>query len=424
MRTLIPVLALAALGGCKKEEQPAAATAPAPSATPAAPAPKPSAAPGVDADKKVVRVGALNDESGPAAAIGKPYAVGKRLLARAVKEGDVKVLPAGWTFELVERDHGYNPQQSVQHYNAIKDEVLFIAHSFGTPNTMPLLPMLERDNVVAFPASLASQMAEHKHTPPLGPSYRVEAMRALDWVVETAGDAKKVKAAVVHQQDDYGKDALTGWLEAAKHHGVEVVDQQAVAPGQKDYAAVVTSLKEKGATHVLVATLPSGTGPLLGTAAQLGFKPVWIGNTPSWIDRFFDEKVLPPPVLGGFHWATGLTYWGEDAAAMKDFLAIYEKYGKEMSEPNFYILASYFQGMVALEALKRAIEAGAVTREGYVAALAGIEGYDAGGLAPAITLSKFPYVTSTKTRILKPKLAEKTWEEVAAYADPKALAPK
>ncbi len=36
---------------------------------------------GVDVEKKIIRIGALNDESGPAAAIGKPYALGKRILS-------------------------------------------------------------------------------------------------------------------------------------------------------------------------------------------------------------------------------------------------------------------------------------------------------------------------------------------------------
>jgi hypothetical protein len=108
---------------------------------------------------------------------------------------------------------------------------------------------------------------------------------------------------------------------------------------------------------------------------------------------------------------------------MKEFLDIYEKH-KAMGEPNFYILASFFQGLVALEALNRAIEQDQVTREGFVAALKTVQGYDAGGLAQPIDLSKFPYVTSTRTRVLKPRLAEKSWEVAAPFADPKSLAAK
>ncbi len=134
---------------------------------------------GVNVEEGIIRIGVLNDESGPAAVIGRPFAIGKRLLAAHVNAGDSGILPEGWTIELVERDHGYNPQQSVAAYNEIKDDVLFIGTSFGTPNTLPLRPMLERDGVVAFPASLSSEMAADVHTPPVGPSYKVEAMRAM-----------------------------------------------------------------------------------------------------------------------------------------------------------------------------------------------------------------------------------------------------
>jgi ABC-type branched-subunit amino acid transport system substrate-binding protein len=415
---------------CKKEEPPSGTAGTAGSGTTAgaagsdagaAAAARPSGPAGVDMEKKTVKIGALNDESGPGAAIGKKYAIGKRLLVKAVNAGDVKALPEGWKVELVEKDHAYNPQQSVQHYNAIKDDVLYIAHSFGTPNTMPLIPMLERDGMVAFPASLSSELAKHKETPPLGPSYKIEAMRAMDFAVENGGGADKVKAAIVYQQDDYGKDGLAGWTAAAAHHKVEVVEQQAVAPGQKDYAAVVTALKNKGATHVLLTTLPSGTGPLLGTAAQLGYKPVWIGNTPAWIDRFFSAEVIPPPVLANFHWVTGITYWGEDVPGMKEFVALWDKDGKEFGDPDFYILASYFQGLVGLEALKRAIEGGKpVTRSAYLAGLTAIESYDGNGMFQPVRLNKIPYETAARTRILKPKLADKTWEVVAPYAYPKA----
>ena len=369
---------------------------------------------GVDLDKKVIKIGTLNDESGPAAAIGKPFAIGKRLVAKVADE----MLPEGWTVELVERDHGYNPQKSVQAYNELKDEVLFIATSFGTPNTLPLRPMLARDKVMAFPASLSSKMAEFKQTPPLGPSYTIEAKRAMDWVVASAGDAKKVKAAIVYQQDDYGKDGLAGWKAGAARHGVEIVSEQTVSPGQKDMAAVVTALKDKGATHVLLSVLPSATGPILGTAAQLKYMPIWVGNTPAWIDAFFIPKVIPPVVFTNYHQMRGQPYWGEDVQGMSDFQATWAKHGKDLGNPDFYILVSFIQGMIQLGAVASAIESGDLTRAGFAKALAGMKDWNAGGMIQPVDLSTFPYVTGTRTRVLKPVMDKKTWSEVAPYAEP------
>ena len=137
--TVLACAALALACGKKVEEKKAE-----PQPTPgSAEAPKPAAAaPGVDMAKKVVRIGALNDESGPAKTIGLPFANGKRLLVKAIETGAVKALPDGWKIELVEKDHGYNPQQSVQLYKEIKDQVLFLTTSFGTPPTLPLAMML------------------------------------------------------------------------------------------------------------------------------------------------------------------------------------------------------------------------------------------------------------------------------------------
>ena len=120
---------------------------------------------GVDLEEKVLYLGALNDESGPAVAIGRIYAAGPRILAARVNTGGSGLLPEGWTIELVERDHGYNPQRSVQAYNEIRDRVLYLTTSFGTPNTLPLRPLLERDQMVAIPASLSSLMTENQYTP-------------------------------------------------------------------------------------------------------------------------------------------------------------------------------------------------------------------------------------------------------------------
>ncbi len=370
---------------------------------------------GVDAESKTITIGALNDESGPAAAIGKPFALGKRILAAHANAGH-GILPDGWKVKLVEKDHGYNPQKSVQAYKEIRDDVLFLATSFGTPPTLPLRKDLGRDEIVAFPASFSSQMAENAYTPPAGASYVVEARRAMDWAVEKLGGADKVKAGIVYNQDDYGKDGLEGWEAQAKQLGVTVVDKQAATPGQKDFTAAITSLKEKGANVVLLTVLPSATGPLLGTAAKMQFQPVFIGNTPAWLDLFFSPKVIPPAVFGNFFWVTSLPYWGEDVPGMADFVAAFDEHaGGERRD--FYTLISYMQGRFALEAAKRAIEAGDVTRTGYLKALQAMKGVTMLGLT--VDFTKVPYVTNTKTRILKPLMDRGTWELVAPFAEPK-----
>jgi len=374
---------------------------------------------GIDLENKVLRIGALNDESGPAAGIGRPYAVGKRILARQVNAGGSGLLPEGWTIELIERDHGYNPQRSLQLLNEIKDDVLFIGTSFGTPNTLPLRPVLQREGIVAFPASLSSKMAEFEYTPPIGTAYTLEAGRALDWAIANSGSPERVKAGIIYQQDDYGKDGFDGLLAAAKRNGVDIVAEETHAPGQSDFTASVSALKRAGATHVLLITLPSATGPILGTAAQLDYKPFWIGVSPAWIDRFFDPNVIPPSVFENFYWATSFRYWGEDVPFMRDFLATYKQFGKDLAEPDFYIMMSYLQGLLELEIFRQALERGDVSRAGYLKALHGLSKYTANGALPTpADLSKVPYSTGVTARILKPNFVARSWSVVGGYAKP------
>ena len=378
---------------------------------------------GVDAEAMVIRIGVLNDESGPAAAIGRPFAAGKRLLAAFVNAGGSGILPEGWTVELIDRDHAYNPQQSVEAYNEIKDDILFIGTSFGTQNTLPLRPMLEQSTIMAFPASLSSQLADHTYTPPIGPSYLVEAMRAMDFIVEQAADPASIQAGIIYQQDDYGQDGIDGWTAAAAHHGVTIVSQQTVAPGQQDMTAVVQALEDAGATHVLLTTLPSATGPILGTAAQLGYMPVWVGNTPAWVDAFFSPDVIPSQVFGQYYQMSGFPYWGEDVPGMDTFLAAWDAHGEGLGNPDFYIFVSYLQGLVQLEAARLAIEAGDITRAGYQTALQSLQGYDAGGLLQPLDLTGEPYVTSMRTRVLQPNFEQSSWVEAAGFAEPATSVP-
>ena len=377
---------------------------------------------GVDLENKTIHIGALNDESGPAAAIGKPFAVGKRVLAKRVNAEGSDLLPEGWSLKLHEEDHGYNPSKAVQAYKKIRNDVLYIATSFGTPNTLPLRKFLKKDDVIAFPASLSSKMAEHEYTPPLAPSYKLEAMRAMDFAVQDAGSADEVKAGIVYQKDDYGKDGLLGWKKAAEKHGVEIVSEQTVSAGQKDVTAVIKSLKDAGANYVMLTVLPSSTGPILGTAGQLKYAPTWIGNTPAWIDKFFAEKSpLPAKAFANFYWSTGLPYWGEDVPGMDEFTKAYEEYGKDQHPRDFYILSSYIQGLAQVEILSRAIESGALTRTNFREQMHTVTDFDADGMIQPLNLAKVPYITGTKARILKPVPKEKSWSVAGDYATPEAF---
>lgn len=386
----------------------------------AAPAP----APGVDPAQRTVAIGALVDLSGPVASIGRPWTAGLRILVQQVNAGGSGFLPEGWKLTLVERDHGYAPDRALAQYDTLRNGVLYLACSFGTANTLPLRPLLAKDAMVAFPASLSARLAESEFTPPIGPSYAIETLRALDWMARQAGGAANVKLGLVYQDDDYGAESRAAVREAAPVLGLTVVAERGYAPGEADYSGVVAALREAGATHVMLTTVPSATAPILSLAHQAGYAPVWVGNSPAWLDRFFDDKVVPPAIFGSFRWVTSTAYWGENRPFMRGFVAAYARFAGESVPRDHYILTGYSAGLIGLTALSRAIEAGDVTRAGFLRALRGLKDYDTHGTVPRpLDYTQLPYAVGSLTRVLKPDFARASWTVEAGYAAPSVKPP-
>ena len=157
---------------------------------------------------------------------------------------------------------------------------------------------------------------------------------------------------------------------------------------------------------MLLGILPSATGPLLGTAAQLGYEPVWMGNTPAWIDGFFDPEVLPPSVFDSFYMVHGNTYWGEDRPGFEAFLRAFDK--------------GYMLAVAGLEIFSRALESGDLTDTGVLAAVRSIQGWDMGGLSQPIDLSSMPYEGHRQIRVLRPQMDVGGWEVVSDFAPPES----
>jgi ABC-type branched-subunit amino acid transport system substrate-binding protein len=247
-------------------------------------------------------------------------------------------------------------------------------------------------------------------------------MRAMDWAVEQAGGSGSVQAGIVYQQDDYGQDGLDGWRTAAAFHGVEIVSEQAVSPGQSDFTAIVSTLRANDANFVLISALPGATSPLLGTAQQLGYEAVWLGNTPSWGDEFFDASVVPPAAFESYYNVSSVPFWGEDVPGMDRFLDAYERFGHEASA-DWYTLMAYLVASLGAEAFRIALEAGDVTRDGYLSAMGSIDDYDVGGLLhEPMSLIEVPYRAATRVRVLRPSFETGSWSIVSDFAEPLALA--
>ncbi|TMB59364.1 MAG: hypothetical protein E6J49_15245 [Chloroflexi bacterium] len=126
------VIGLLVLGACR------AAPSEAPSPTVAA------IKTGVGVEGLTIKLAEITPLTGTVAIIGKPLTRGHEVYFKYVNDvlgGIGKNLPKEQRYkvELVTVDSQYLPDVHVQQYNAVKDKVLAIAQSLGTPQTKAIL---------------------------------------------------------------------------------------------------------------------------------------------------------------------------------------------------------------------------------------------------------------------------------------------
>ena len=225
---------------------------------------------------------------------------------------------------------------------------------------------------------------------PVGTPYSIDVANALDYVTE--GGAKKLKVGIIYQNDEYGADGLRGFDAAKDALGFTEAGRQSYKPGDTDFTAQVQKLKAAGADAVVLTALPSATGPIVGTAATLGFTPQWILQGPSYIEQLITEDgtagAKPTPVAAALKGAIVTSFsapWGDDAVpGMKQLLADQRQFAPEQT-PSIYFSLAYAQGKVVEEILRKAIQSSDLSREGILAAKQQLGEVDLGGITPAVT---------------------------------------
>jgi ABC-type branched-subunit amino acid transport system substrate-binding protein len=358
--------------------------------------------PGVDVAAKTISIGDINALSGPAAPLGSAVAAGHRAFFEALNaHGGID----GWKVKLVVKDSGYKPQEHVQLYNELEPSVA-ILNSFGSPTTKAIQPQVDQQKIVTFPASFDSLWGADAVMAPVGAPYSVDIANVLDYYTDSG--AKKPKIGIVYQNDEYGADGLRGFKAAKSALGFTDAGEQSFNAGDTSFTAQVQKLKAAGADAVVVIALPSATGPIVGTAATLGFHPQWILQGPAFLEQLItkDGNVgsPPTPVAGALKGALVTSFaapWGDERTpGMKELVADHDAYSSKLP-PSIYFTLAYAQGQVQAAILRKAIQSGNLTRAGILAAKQNLGTVDLRGIAPNVSYAPQPGPPTRKSLITR-----------------------
>ncbi len=328
----------------------------------------------VNEDNGCIYLGAISDlTKGPFAPLAVPITDAQKAFWQRVNEdGGV----GGYDINISEHiaDAEYNPEIHNRRYQEMRSEILALAQTLGSSQTLAILEDMKADDVIGVPASWNSAWDFEDQILQSGASYCFEAMNGVDWAVENRGVEGTVMA--IKYPNDYGGDAAAGAKAAAEANDLEFVEVE-TPTGQDNQAGAVAAVLEQQPDLIVVTTGPAEMATIVGGAAQQGWQGTVVGSSPTWNPALLQSAAAP--ALEAMYFQAGpWGPWDTDSAgheAMREAL--------DGVTPNDGYTAGWVWSYPLLAAMEAAADMdGGITRENLVKAAGELEEVDYEGMLP------------------------------------------
>ncbi len=226
--------------------------------------------PGTNAE---ILIGQTNPYSGPLSAYGTQGRAQSAYYKMVNDQGGVN----GLKIKLISLDDAYSPPKTVEQHRRLieSDEVLGIVGTMGTPTNSAIVKYVNGKAVphifLASGASKWGDVANYPWTIGWYPTYRSEGMIYGTYIRETIKDAK---IAIFSQNDDYGKDFVSGFKaglgEAANKLIVKELTYEVSEP---TVDSEIITLKASGANVLFSAVTAKAAAQTIKKAAELDWHP-------------------------------------------------------------------------------------------------------------------------------------------------------
>src|ERR1700744_4504143 len=221
-----------------------------------------------------IKVGQTIDYSGPASAYGT---LGKVEGAYFKWLNETKGGINGRKITFISRDDGYSPPKAVENVRSLVegDEVALIFGVLGTPLNMAIRPYLNKQGVPQlFVAAGSSALNDPAHFPwTMGwqPNLRDE---AKFYAKHLLSHNAKPKVAVLYQNDDFGKDLLTGLKEGLGEDADNmIVSAQNFQSTDPTIDSQMVILQNSGVDALFLFTYAKQAAQAISKKSDLKWKP-------------------------------------------------------------------------------------------------------------------------------------------------------
>jgi branched-chain amino acid transport system substrate-binding protein len=220
-----------------------------------------------------IKIGNTDPYSGPASAYG---VIGKSIAAYFAMVNDQGGIN-GRKINFISRDDGYSPPKALEQVRQLveQEQVSFLFQTLGTPSNTAIQGYLNDNKVpqlfVATGADKWNDPKGHPWTMGWQPSYRIEARIYARYILKNVPDAK---IAILYQNDDFGKDYLTGLREGLGGKAEKmIVATQSYETTDPTVDSQVVALQGSGANVMVTAATPKFAAQAIRKISDLGWKP-------------------------------------------------------------------------------------------------------------------------------------------------------
>ncbi len=345
----------------------------------------------VGVEGKTINLGVLTDLTGVFAALGKDITNANSLYWQSHK------VCGTYSVKLNVQDTGYVPQKGVQLYSSIKDNILAMQQTIGSPINAALAQDYTSDQMVNFPSAWGKSLTKIPGTGVMGATYDVEISNGYDYLFKKGLLKQGDTVGHIYFEGEYGATGLAGTKAVAAKKGLKVVEAQIKSTDQ-DMSAQVAQFKAAGVKLIALTVAPTQTASVAAAAQAQGLDVPILGSNP----------VYAPGLLQGptAQWLKDHLYVAAPVGTFdghQDILNAYKKAYSDVASPSAGgVLLGWGMSQVMNQVLDSACKSGDLTRQGVLNAFNGLKNVDTGGVIVPITAFKSGVSPSLQSYIEKP----------------------
>jgi branched-chain amino acid transport system substrate-binding protein len=276
---------------------------------------------------------------------------------------------------LEQVDDGFDPKRTPDAVKKLIEEkqVFALFLSRGTPTTDAAYPVLEQAKVPLIAPSTGAQSMYNpprRYLFPVRPSYHSETSKIVAHLVSTG----MTRIAVLYTDDSFGKDGLTGVLNAMKEHNLSPV-LTATHPRQTvKVEEAVAAIAKAEPQAVIMVTLIDAAVAFLKQLKKTGVNPLCVTLSNNSSNAFIknlgeDGHGVAVSQVSPYPFYRSLPVTKEFHESIK---------GRKDVAPSYASMEGFIAAKVMVEGLRRA--GPRPTREKLIAALESMNRVDLGGV--------------------------------------------